>query len=226
MLKSSGVNFISFIDSTQQETRKQSEGLNEYKSEREQVGIYLKALYDISTCAFGCHKGNHTIEYLAGRAFNLAYAAYDLCRAGFYDEAFNQIRSLGELANILALRVCDNTSFEVWLSATDEERLKNFKPVQIRILIEKANGIIVVNKDSYAELCKLATHITPRTVPNRHSDDQRSRVGGGFQQDGFNKALEKICELLFISATAFAKFTGHDELFEQLVNEGKTLQSA
>jgi hypothetical protein len=225
-LNNSGINFIRFIDKAQQDTRSQSEALNEFKSERERVGIYLKALYDISTCAFGCHKGNHTMEYLSGRAFNLAYAAYDLCRTGFYDEAFNQIRSLGELANILALRVYDNTSFEVWLSATDKERLKNFKPVQIRILIEKANGIIVVDKDSYAELCKLATHITPKTVPNRHSDDQRPRVGGGFQQEGFNKALEKICELLFISATAFAKFTGHDELFEQIVtthdNEGET----
>jgi hypothetical protein len=225
-LNNSGINFIRLIDIAQQDTRNKSEALNEFKSERERVGIYLKALYDISTCAFGCHKGDHTMEYLSGRAFNLAYSAYDLCRAGFYDEAFNQIRSLGELTNILALRIYDNTSFEVWLRATDKERLDRFKPVQIRILIERANGIIVVDKDVYAELCKLATHITPKTVPNLHSDDQRPRVGGGFQEKGFNKALEKISELLFFSATTFAKFTGHDELFEQIVttqdNKGET----
>jgi hypothetical protein len=225
-LNNLGVNFTHLIDKAQQDTRNQSEALNGFKSERERVGIYLKALYDISTCAFGCHKGNHTMEYLSGRAFNLAYAAYDLCRAGFYDEAFNQIRSLGELANILALRIYDKTSFEAWLSASDEERIKRFKPVQIRILIERANGIIVVDKDVYAELCKLATHITPKTVPNLHSDDQRPRVGGGFQEEGFNKALEKISELLFFSAIAFAKFTGHDELYEQIVathdNQGDT----
>jgi hypothetical protein len=114
----------------------------------------------------------------------------------------------------------------VWLSATDKERIQNFNQTQIRILIEKANGVIVVDRYKYDELCKLATHITPKTVPNLHSDDQRPRVGGGFQEKGFNKALEKISELLFFSATTFAKFTGHDELFEQIVttqdNKGET----
>ena len=156
------------------------------------------------------------MEYLAGRSFNLGYAAYDLCRAGLYDEAFNQVRSLGELVNILALYVYDKDSFNLWLQASDDERIRKFKPVQIRILVEKAGGLILVDKDAYAELCELATHISPKTVPNRHSEDLQPRVGGGFQPNGQKAVLEKLDGLLFCSAIAFAKFTDRDDLFEEL----------
>ena len=148
----------------------------------------------------------------------MGYAAYDLCRAGLYDEAFNQIRSLGELANILALYLYDRKSFDQWMEASDDERLRKFKPVQIRILIEKAGGMILVDKKAYAELCELATHISPKTVPNRHSEDLRPRVGGGFQSAGQKAVLDKLDGLLFCASTAFAKFTGHDELFEGLAS--------
>lgn len=212
-----GTDFIRLIDKAQQETKHRSDASEEFESERERIGICLKALYDTSSCVFGCHGGNHTIEYLAGRAFNLGYAAYGLVRIGLYDEAFNQVRSLGELTNILALRVFDSTSFEAWLVATDDERLKKFKPVQIRILIEKAGGVIPVDKNLYSELCELATHISPKTVPNRHAEDQRPRVGGGFQKTGYERSLKELDKLLFCAATAFAKFTGQNELFEQIV---------
>lgn len=213
----SGTDFLRLIDKAQHEAKCRSDASAEFESVRERIGIFLNALYDTSSCVLGCHGGNHTMEYLAGRAFNLGYAAYGLVRIGLYDEAFNQMRSLGELTNILALRVFDSTSFDAWLVATDDERLKTFKPVQIRILIEKADGVIPVDKNLYSELCELATHISPKTVPNRHTEDQQPRVGGGFQKAGYKRSLKELDKLLFCAATAFAKFKGYDELFEQIV---------
>lgn len=215
-LKQSRSEFLRFIDKARLDTRRQSDACVDVEPERARIGSCLKALYEVSTCALGCRGGDHTIEYLAGRAFNLGYAAYDLCRAGLYDEAFNQIRSLGELANILALHLYDRESFNQWMEASDAERLKKFKPVQIRILIEEAGGVILVDKEAYAELCELATHISPRTVPNRHSEDLRPRVGGGYRSSGQKAVLDKLDGLLFCASTAFAKFSGHDDLFEAL----------
>jgi hypothetical protein len=73
-LNSSGINFTRLIDKTQQDTRNQTEALNGFKSERDSV--FTRKLYMTLAFALGCHKGNHTTEYLSGRAFNLAYAAY------------------------------------------------------------------------------------------------------------------------------------------------------
>jgi hypothetical protein len=159
-LNQSGTEFLRFIDKAQQDSRLQSDRATKVELERERIGNCLKAIYDVSTCAFGCSDSDHLIEYLAGRTFNLGYAAFDLSRSGLYDEAFNQIRSLGELANLISLRVYDRASFDKWLEASGNERMKKYKPVQIRILIEEAGGQILVNKEAYSELCELATHIT------------------------------------------------------------------
>ena len=71
---------------------------------------------------------------------------------------------------------------------------------------------------TYAMLCETATHVTPETKPNFHSDDGRPRVGGFQQPKGIALALGHLSNLIFCSAIGFCRMTGDNELFEQLAS--------
>src|SRR5205814_3129296 len=150
--------------------------------------------------------GDHTFEYLSGRAFNLGYAAYSLIRIGYYDEALNQVRSLGELANLQSLFFCDAKYFDEWKRASDRERLRQFGPSQVRKLIEKEDGVLIMDSLTYSKLCELSTHVTPETAPNLHSKDKRPRVGAFYQPEGLKLALEYLDTTVFCVAAGFCKF--------------------
>ena len=182
--------------------------------DRDRVGNYLSILYNISTCAGGCRGGDHMFEYLSGRAFNLSFAAYELLQIGLYDEALNQLRSLGELANLASLCAFDNDSFNEWVSAGHDERVRRFGPGQVRKLIVSANGVLIVNTDLYAQLCELATHITPQTKPNTHNAAGLSHVGGSVQADGYAKGIELLQYLMYFMCTSFTAFIGRGDLVD------------
>jgi hypothetical protein len=201
------------LDLTHAAIRSRHQALSN-SADRDRIGKYLQILYDISTCADGCRGGDHMFEYLSGRAFNLSYAAYDLLQIGLYDEALNQLRSLGELTNLASLCAFDNGAFNEWVGAGHDERLRRFGPGQVRKLIVAAKGILIVNTDLYAQLCELATHITPQTKPNTHNAAGRSHVGGSVQADGYAKGIELLQYLMYFMCTSFIAFVGRGDLVD------------
>jgi hypothetical protein len=170
---------------------------------RKRIGIYLDILYRLSTCADGCRGGDHRLEYLCGRAFNLAAGAYELIRIGLYDEALNLLRSLGELVNLLALSVSNGAAFADWAKSDYRERMARFGPAKVRKQIEDAGGALVMDADTYSHLCEIGTHVTPQTAPNLHSGGQNPNVGGVFQEKGQQQATELLEYLLYFASTAF-----------------------
>jgi hypothetical protein len=175
--------------------------LREYQGEVECIGLCLKALYEVSTCTKGCRGGDHLLEYLAGRAFNLGYSAFSLIRIGYYDESLNQVRSLGEIANLQSLFVRNSKWEDEWRHASPKERLKKFAPSKVRKLIENENAALLMDGSTYSMLCETATHVTPDTKPNLHSDDGRPRVGGSTQSKGVALALKHLSTFIFCTAT-------------------------
>ena len=71
------------------------------------IGTCLCALYQAATCHRKCHGGSHVLEALAGRTYNLSAAAYNLIMLGYYDEALNLTRGIGEIYNLIALSTVD-----------------------------------------------------------------------------------------------------------------------
>lgn len=188
-----------------------------YKEELKLYGTSISALYHIATCAYGCRGGDHTFEYLAGRAFNLAGSAFTLIQQCYYDEALNQIRSLGELANLQSLFWSKPEEFYQWRIASEKKRKDNFSAFHVRTKIEACRGLLIMDKDEYQELCELATHFTPETQPNMHNSAKQPTVGGIFQENGIAIAIDKLVKMTSAIALGFSRMLNHNELFEQLV---------
>src|SRR5689334_18633072 len=64
------------------------------------LGDLLGMLYKLAVCGYGCHGGDHKIEYITGRSYNLAISALKLLRLGYYDESLSLIRSMSEVVNL------------------------------------------------------------------------------------------------------------------------------
>jgi hypothetical protein len=87
------------------------------KDELRAVGVSLNILYQAATCHRRCHGGNHMLERLCGRAYNLGCAAFHLLMLGCYDEALGLIRGIGELSNIVILAAEDPKAIQEWINA-------------------------------------------------------------------------------------------------------------
>jgi hypothetical protein len=80
----------------------------------EALDVLLSYLERAATCFGGCHGGDHRAEFLTGRAVSSCQAALLPMTSGYYDEALSIIRSLGEIANLMAMFVSDMSEFERW----------------------------------------------------------------------------------------------------------------
>jgi hypothetical protein len=195
----------------------------EYGVEIRMLGTCMAAVYEGATCLRGCHGGSHVVERLCGRTYNLATSAYLLIERGFYDEALNLIRSIGEIGNLFMLFSTEPGAMQKWLDADRRTRLKEFSPYQVRLRLEKAGGgVIPADEDWYAELCDAYTHATPTVQPNMHNDEKRSLAGGAFQEEGLKKCLQQLINqlgVIALTASAVFKFLDHQEALFQLTGE-------
>ena len=74
-----------------------------------------------------------------------------------------------------------------------------------------------MDDETYKNLCSLSTHITPDTIPNMHSEDNRPRVGGFNQPEGLRTAMSLLHQTLLCVTLGLCKFLGDESAFEQLV---------
>lgn len=210
-----------FTDKTRAETARSLSGED---SKQDLVGTALSALYQASTCSRKCHGGDHVLECLSGRAYNLGCSAYTLIASGFYDEAQNLIRGIGEILNIVTLSAVDKVAFEDWRSSDPKTRWKKYSPAKIRRILEKNSpSFLYVDKHRYSELCEKYTHVGPSTRPNLYDDLGVPVVGGIYQSDGFEKSMGELSRLLGILSLQISKYFNFDDLFQQLRDDGSNL---
>jgi hypothetical protein len=172
-----------------------------------QLGTLLSLLDRLSSCSWGCSQGNHLIEYVTGRACSHARAAIRLTGFGFYDEALNLARSIGEAANLFFLFVNDRSELEKWRAADDAARNREYGPVKVRLLLEERKLLIPIGQQRYRLLSGRAVHINPGTKPQVYNRLQLPSGGGILQEAGLLVALNELAyavALLSLSAAQLA----------------------
>ena len=196
-----------------------SEGANAELSDKIGViGTSLTALYQAATCYRKCFGGDHVIEALCGRAYNLGCGAYHLISVGLYDEAFALIKGLGELGNLIsAIVVVDPTILEAWVKSDKKARRNKFGPAAIRRLLKEHNAkpLLYADDDWYGDLSETYIHVSPEIKPNKHGGGGPV-VGGIFQRDGAIKAINELTMVLGLLALATCEYFDMMDLFEEI----------
>jgi len=184
---------------------------------RRMIGTALSALYQAGTCHRQCNGGPHILEALCGRMYNLAAAAYILALRGFYDEALNLTRSIGEVSNLIALSVVDKKAVQEWLSSDKKTRLRKFSPSEVRKALERQEpSLLIADENWYSRFCETYTHITPETKPNMHNNAGQPYAGGVYQLEGLTRALSELGTVLGAVALIVCKYFKFDDLFEEV----------
>jgi hypothetical protein len=151
----------------------------------EQLGSVLSILYRLACCAWGCSKGDHTLEWLAGKLINQASGSYRLFMAGHYDESLVLTRGIGEIANLLCLFKNDPTALVTWENASRQDRLNNFSPAGVRRRIEQLGDVTpVIEKARYQKLCEVGAHPVPGMAPGHYTGTGRPMLNGIMQETG------------------------------------------
>lgn len=132
------------------------------------------------------------IKYLAGRSLASSLGSLRLAFAGYYDESLGLTRSVGEIANLLALFAADASTLTSWRTATRSQRRGNFGPEAVRRRLKDLGAPQPISKERYEALCELATHVTPNTRPQAHNPLLMPILGGHFQQTGYILALNEL----------------------------------
>jgi hypothetical protein len=204
-----GLNHFAMIRKCGQHALETSEPmLKEMEPQLEFLGWALAALYEVGTCNRKCWGGPHLLESLSARVYNLGVSAYLLTVRGFYDEALNLVRSIGEIGNLISLVATEEHVVDAWVAADKATRIRKFSPAAVRRRLEKGRGVLIAPQDWYGEFCDRYTHPTPGVTPNMHNTQGLGYVGGIVQKDGLRKSVDEVVEkvgAVALMAAAFAQ---------------------
>ena len=162
--------------------------------------------------------GDHLLERLAARVYNLASASYSLISIGYYDEALSLVRSIGEIANLLSLSMCDKQQFVGWVKSSKQDRISKFSPVKIRNLLEQS-GITLMDKEWYAKLCESYVHVAPHAKINNFNEDDRNLCGGIVQRNGVEACLDQLTTIVSMISLFYCREFELNDYFDLIANE-------
>jgi hypothetical protein len=214
----SGVEHLKMLDVAALYTLRAGEPSFKAKEEGnlEFIGVCLNVLYQAATCHRGCHGGAHVFESLSGRAYNLAAAAIHLSKIGFYDEALNLVRGVGEIANLVLLCGFDPEALKEWLATDDKTRRNKFSPAAVRKLLSKSVNLpLIADEDWYSSMCEKYTHVSPKTKPNFHNVE-RPICGGLFQEKGLDEVLGRLAAVLGHLSLGICRSFNFNDLFDEI----------
>jgi hypothetical protein len=153
----------------------------------------------LGACMWGCpgdEPGGHVIHYLCARSVSFGRAAMRLAKLAFYDEALSLVRSVREIANLLALFAADKTALEQWKKRDRKYRQAHFSPMQVRVRLETLKELIPMEEDRYRTLCEVSTHPVPELTPQQFNPHKKSMAGGlHVQPAGFLVVLNELALL-------------------------------
>lgn len=154
----------------------------------------------LGTCSWGCHGGDHVVEYLVTRGVGTILSSYRCIRTGFYDQSITLTRSIGETANLLALFHADATLRAEWTAADRRGRLNKFGPVKIRLLLEKLDQLVPIEEDRYRELSEIGVHPVPGARPQDFSEHGQGQIGGWYQETAVFVTVNELAYATFFLA--------------------------
>lgn len=187
----------------------------EYEPTLRLLGSCMAGLYLSATCHRQCMRGDHLVETLGARAYNIAFSAYSLIEIGMYDESMSVIRSLGELSNLISLFKSDKDSQRQWCQSNKSQRIKNFGPAAVRRRLEQLGGDIRADKDWYSQVCEAYTHVSPILEPNDHGIE-KNVCGGIFQKTGYIGCIEQLTRMVLIVALDYCRYAKLDDVYQEI----------
>jgi hypothetical protein len=188
------------------------------KQDFEALGNALYYLFNMSTCQYGCDKGNHLIEGFSAKLYNSAVGSFYMMLLGFYDESLNLVRSMGELNNLVFLFITDYPNcVNEWASMDEANRRRNFSPVKVRLRVEDLGHLdmIPMDENEYSELSGYS-HINGSTLPNSHDNPKQSTVGGLPQLNGTLKTFETLTLQTLMAALLVARALNHRQIVKHV----------
>jgi hypothetical protein len=159
-----------------------------------------------------------TVQYLGVRLFNSTACALDLVFSGFYQAATAHIRDVMEINFLLADFIHDKTHITRWRESNQKDRKKFFKPVHVRMRIDKTDGFSVQKrKKAYELLSNYGVHPTPEG--NAMLARNGLIVAGPFYDFSRLKVLlEELAKRLSTGTLSFTEFfTSYDEIMDGYV---------
>jgi len=151
----------------------------------------IERLTEVASCKHGCRGQDHTVENLVRRLVNLSLAALKLSKVGYYDEALLLVRSGAEVANLLQLFSLSRDVHTRWRTNSEE---REFRPVQVRLAIEKSGSQPFTSASHYKALSARAAHTTHEFALTSHGEG--GHVGPWLAVPGFLLTLAETFEIV------------------------------
>ncbi|KQO83556.1 hypothetical protein [Rhizobium sp. Leaf262] len=152
-----------------------------------------------------------TVLRLGVRCFNSGAAALRLLRCGYFQPAVTMMRDMLEVCCLMDLFTKEPNALTDWLSMTDRERMKHYKPARVRERLEKFDGIRVKERQAaYNMFSEIAAHVNP----NGHhliSPDNLTRIGPFVEYSYFRPGIEELASWLSSATASFCNLVDTNE---------------
>jgi hypothetical protein len=149
-----------------------------------------------------------TVQLLGIRLFNGSASAIKLLLSGYYQTSAQLQRDLLETVFLLNYFLTDRGLIANWRTSDKKERQKQFRPVVVRIALDKRDGFTSGKREkAYSDLSELAGHpsyagfrmLTPVPGGDAH-------CGPFFEATVMRATLEELAKLLVQASTIFTRF--------------------
>ena len=133
------------------------------------LGTILSYLDCIASCRWSCRGGSHLEEHLIDRALSNFSAALRLLKIGYFDQAGNITRQIGETANLFHLFMESNDSYVEWQNASEKGRGEKFNPMHVRSRLTALSLPQLLDKKTYQLFSRALVHVSPSIEPRPHN---------------------------------------------------------
>lgn len=173
---------------------------------------------------WGCHGGDHVVEYLLGRTLGSVRATVRLARAGLYDESFNALRTAGEIVNLLTLFNEDSELLEKWRAASPRDRFSLARPTNVmRRLAAAGRASSALDSKKYDLMSRIA-HGNTSDAPQAHNPVGLPLTSGRFQEAGLLVALNEAAVAAALAILAGVQLIDLDAtLSRKLLHDARAL---
>lgn len=136
------------------------------------------------------------IQVLGMRIFNAFGASLKLCLSGYYQNAALIMRDVLETTFLIDLFRGDRTLIAKWRMADKAARLKSFKPVKVRTLLDDRDGFTERKRAAiYDQFSELAGHATMQSIAMLRPKGMEAQIGPFFDATALEAVLSEMGRL-------------------------------
>lgn len=152
------------------------------------------------------------IQILGIRTFNAFGASMKLCMSGYYQNAALIMRDVLETAFLIDLFRGDRSLIVKWRMADKAARLKNFKPVKVRTMLDQRDGFTERKRAAMYDLfSELAGHATMQSIAMLRPKSMDAQIGPFFDATALEAVLSEMGRLAVQVGEHLEAFLPHSD---------------